>query len=134
MALGQPANALEATLVNALAQIRQGQASTALEMLNRAAADAGDSGTLLVPQVAETRARALAALGRSATIATEIENGLAAARQLGLRYEEAMLLLARIELARDRGAPVDPADVAESARILEGLGVLGTPRPSAGTA
>jgi class 3 adenylate cyclase/tetratricopeptide (TPR) repeat protein len=131
IALGQSANALEAALIGALARVRQGQADLALDLLDRAESAAGDSGALLVPQVAEVRVRALAATGRHAAVAAEIEKGLAAARRLGLRYEEAILLVARIDIARETGGEADPADLAESARILKGLGALWAPRPSA---
>jgi len=130
MALGQSANALEASLIGALARIRQGQADAALGLLDQAATAAGDSGALLLPQVAEARARALAATGNYAAANDEIEEGLVAARRLGLRYEEAILLVARIDIARAVGAGADPADLAESARILKGLGALWAPRPS----
>ncbi len=129
IALGQSANALEATLIAALAQIRQGKADSALDLLDRAAAAAGESGALLVPQVAEARVRALAAIGKHAAVAAEIEKGLTAARRLGLRYEEAILLVARIDIARDTGATANPADLTEAARILKGLGALWAPRP-----
>ena len=131
--LGQSANALEAALIGALARIRQGQADLALDLLDRAESAAGESGALLVPQVAEARVRALAATGKHAAVGAEIEKGLAAARRLGLRYEEAILLVARIDIARETGAEADPADLAESARILKGLGALWTPRPSTDT-
>jgi len=132
-ALGQSANALEASLIDALARIRQGKAESALGLLDQAAAAAGDSGALLVPQVAEARARALAAVGNYAAAGDEIEKGLEAARRLGLRYEEAILLVARIDIARDTGAGADPADLAESVRILKGLGAVWAPRPSVDT-
>jgi class 3 adenylate cyclase/tetratricopeptide (TPR) repeat protein len=130
VALGQQANALEAAVVGAMARVRQGKAGEALELLDQAAAAAGNSGALVAPQAAEVRARAFAAVGDSASAAREIEHGLAAARRVGLRYEEAMLLVARIDMARDDGVEADPADLAESARILDGLGVYATSMPS----
>jgi hypothetical protein len=59
----------------------------------------------------------------------EIEKGLAASRDLGLPYEEGMLLLSRIELARLADRAPDPSDLADSKRILGDLGIHMTPRP-----
>ncbi len=133
-ALGQSSSALEAALVGALARIRQGKADAALALVDRATAAAGSSAGLLAPQVAEARARALAANGNGAAAIREIESGLMAARKLGLLYDEAMLLVARIEITREAGLQADPADLAESARILDGLGAHVSPRSSVAAA
>ncbi|MBL8199597.1 MAG: AAA family ATPase [Chromatiales bacterium] len=121
-AFGQPASALEAAVVGALARIAQGNPAAALELLAQAAAGAGGATAMLAPQVAEARARALAALGDTAAAAREIDSGIAAARGLGMPYEEAMLLEVRSDIARAHGLAPDPRDVAESLRILKGLG------------
>jgi hypothetical protein len=51
-----------------------------------------------------------------------------------LRYEEAMLLTARIDIARGTGREPDPADAATCARILDDLGARVAPRPSVNVA
>ena len=134
IAFRQSASALEAALVGALVRIRQGKAGAALDLVERAVKAAGAGSAMLAPQVAEVRSRALAASGDAAAAAREIEEGIVAARQLGLLYDEAMLLVARIGLAEDAGMAPDPADVTESARILECLGIILTPRHSASAA
>jgi hypothetical protein len=77
---------------------------------------------MLAPQVAEARGRALAALGDMTGAARDIASGIAAARKLGMAYEEAVLLEARSDIARARGLAPDAEDVTESLRILTGLG------------
>ena len=60
--------------------------STALRKL------AGSDANLIRPRTARVRARALALLGRGADAEIEIDNGLVAAREHALRYDEALLL------------------------------------------
>jgi tetratricopeptide (TPR) repeat protein len=126
--LGQATSALESTLVRSRAMVEAGRAANALALLDRSAAAAGKDAQLYGPQVADERARALMALGRLAEAGREIERGLAASRDLGLPYEEGTLLLSRIELARLDQREPDPSDLAESKRILDGLGIS-VPRP-----
>ncbi|MEQ1802351.1 MAG: adenylate/guanylate cyclase domain-containing protein [Gammaproteobacteria bacterium] len=121
-AFGQSASALEASLVGAFARIVQGNPGAALELLDRAAARSGSGAAMLAPQVAEVRGRALAALGDRVAAAREIDSGIAAARKLGMPYEEAMLLSARSEIARSSGLAPAAEDLEESERILKGLG------------
>jgi tetratricopeptide (TPR) repeat protein len=123
-ALGQSASVLEAALVGALARTIQGNPGAALDLLDRAVAGAGGGPAMLAPQVAEARGRALAALGDAAAAARELESGIAAARRLGMPYEEAMLLEARSDLARARGLQPAAGDLERSLQLLEGLGAV----------
>jgi ATP/maltotriose-dependent transcriptional regulator MalT len=120
--LGQPAYVLEAAVIGAVARVAEGQADAALKLLAHAEAAAGKAGTMLVTQVAEARAQALAALGDDAAAELEIDRGLSAARRLGLLYEEAQLLITRIRVAEHAGRTPEAGDVAESRRILDRLG------------
>jgi len=121
--LGQVTSALESALVRSQAMVGLGRAEEALELLDRSASAAGKDAQLYGPQVADERARALTALGRAAEAKREIEKGLTASRDLGLPYEEGVLLLSRVELARLDNREPDPSDLADSKRILDGLGI-----------
>jgi class 3 adenylate cyclase/tetratricopeptide (TPR) repeat protein len=123
--LGQSTSALEVAIVTVAACTAADPATlpAALAQLDRAVAAAAEGAEVLAPQVAEARARALQAMGRDAESAAIVADGLARARQLGARYEEAMLLRARSLLTgadREQAA----ADGAESRAILAGLGAL----------
>jgi tetratricopeptide (TPR) repeat protein len=126
--LGQVTSTLESALIRSQAMVGLGRAEEALELLDRSASAAGKDAQLYGPQVADERARALTALGRLLEAEREIEKGLAASRDLGLPYEEGVLLLSRIELARLDNREPDPSDLADSKRILDGLGIR-VPRP-----
>ncbi len=129
-ALGQAASALEAACVEARARTALGLADEALALLEQAEATAGRAARALAPQVAEARAAALAALGAMDEARGTIDAGIAAARRNGSPYEEGMLLAAAVELECSRGAGAAPQMVEQASRILEGLGVAWTPRPS----
>jgi tetratricopeptide (TPR) repeat protein len=124
---GRKSSVLEAALVQSLAKTRLGRANEALELIDRAAAAAGGASGLLEPQAAEARALALAALGRYDEAEAQLTGGLAAARKLGLRYEEGTLLRQRIAVLRAAGREPDQSEVVKSAEILGALGVRTTP-------
>jgi class 3 adenylate cyclase/tetratricopeptide (TPR) repeat protein len=128
--LGQATSALESALVQSLAMVRAGRASGALDLLDRATRAAGEDASLFEPQVAEARARALAALGRFNDAEQEIERGIVAARDLNLAYEQGMLLRARTEIARAADVEPNPSDLSESERILGDLGIRPASKPS----
>jgi class 3 adenylate cyclase/tetratricopeptide (TPR) repeat protein len=127
---GRKSSALEAALVRSLAKVHLGQPAGALELIDRVAASAGGASAVLVPPAAESRALALAALGRYDEADEKISDGLAVARKLGLKYEEGTLLRTRAALRLAAGREPDEADVTTSREILEGLGVRPTPSPS----
>jgi len=124
--LGRKSSALEAALVRSLAKVRLGDPTTALELIDQAAA-AGDANDLLAPQAAEYRAQALAALGRIDEALATIEAGLGAARALSLRYEEGTLLRRRAAILADAGRAVDAAELERADSLLHALGVRTTP-------
>ena len=82
----------------------------------------------------QVRARLLGTLQRHEEAQRTIRVGLQAARDYRLPYEEAMLLMARIELAEMAGETPDPLDVETSRTLLGDLGVELTPRPPGQTA
>ena len=58
---------------------------------------------------------------------SQLAAGLASARELGLKYEEGILLRRRVELRSVTGLEPDPSDIEKSAEILGALGVRPTP-------
>jgi tetratricopeptide (TPR) repeat protein len=119
--LGQAASVLEAVLVQVVVKVQMGEPTAALELLERAANAAGEDAQLFVPQVAEARACALAALDRLDEANKAVETGLVAARYFALPFEEATLLLMRAEISAEEKAAV--ADRTAARKILGGLGI-----------
>jgi len=128
--IGQPLSALEAVMVRALAKIGMGDAASALDLLDRAAEAIGEDARLFESQIAEVRARILAALERVADAQRAIRNGLRSARDYGLPYEEAMLLAARVDLARLTASEPDPGDAEVYRKLAGDLGIESMPRSS----
>ena len=122
--LGKPMYALEAAAARSYGLHRAGQPSRALALLDAAItrADRSESASL-IPILACTRALACAALGRFDEAEREIRDGLAAAREQTQPYEEALLLEARCDIARQRHRSPDAEDAKAAARIFDGLGV-----------
>ncbi len=108
--------ALEASVVLAEARLGQANAAAALDVLDRAAQAAGSDANLIRPGTARVRARALALLGRVAEAENEIASRLFAAREHALRYDEALLLVARSEIASDGREAEDTAFCRADAR------------------
>ena len=122
-ALGSAQSAIEALLVRAEVAVRRGGPQEALAMLGTAQ----DAGAALQPQVQRVRAEALRALGRPGEALEAVEQGLQAAREGQLPYDEARLLEARASLGSGTGG-VDAtgaaaADAARARQILAGMGV-----------
>lgn len=130
MKIGQALSALEAVLVQSLAKTAAGDPITALALLDNAASAVGEDARLFEPQIAEARARALAAMGNVAEAEEIIARGIKASRYYGLPYEEGLLLLSRIDIARDANLEPDSSDLEASGKILGGLGIDLMPRPT----
>jgi len=126
-ALGQKSSVLEAIAVQALAKVRLGAPAAALKLIDESIAAAGTVPELIRPQIAESRALVLAALGRRDAAEQEVASALDVARSLKLSYEEGTLLQARIAIRREAGLAPDPSDIDLSERILGALGVRPTP-------
>ena len=122
--LQKPVFALEACVVLAEVHLRQTQPATALDLIDRAAHAAGQDANLIRPRTARIRARALAEIGRIADAEYEVDNGIYAAREHALRYDEALLLAVRSEIAADGRAA---EDAALAVQMLDSLGVRRTP-------
>ncbi|MCU0301751.1 MAG: AAA family ATPase [Candidatus Nanopelagicales bacterium] len=119
-AMGLRESALEAVLVAAEVSVRRGDHHEALALLEAEVVGA-EQPALLRAAMCLVRGRALAGLGRSPDALAVLGAGLAAAKEQGLPFEEAMLLRARAELSPDG---IGAADRREAARILASLGVL----------
>ncbi|NHA67640.1 adenylate/guanylate cyclase domain-containing protein [Phycicoccus flavus] len=122
--LGQTTSAMEAALVRADAVSREGRAEEALALVATAErelrADAGFS----LARICLQRARALLTLGRFEEADEMVLTGRQAARELGLPYEEALLLRLESRVARHQGDDERwRSSDAEAREMLEGLGV-----------
>ena len=91
--LGERHSQLEAAVYLAEIRIRREDAAGALELLAAAESEAGDDAELYASALARVRGAALAALGRTEEACAQLESGLTRARDEGLLYEEALLLL-----------------------------------------
>ncbi|MBY5162973.1 adenylate/guanylate cyclase domain-containing protein [Salsipaludibacter albus] len=120
--LGQLQFAYEAVLYLAECLVREGDADDALDLVHRATERAGERAAMFRPQRARVVARALVVLGRLDEAGDELADGLAAAREVGLAYEEALLRVARLDLA-STGDEADPEEQAAVTALLDGLGV-----------
>ena len=104
-----------------------GQPAEALAVIARAVSAAGDVSGWLAAQMAEARARALAALGRREAAEASVEEGLAVARAMGLRYEEGLLLQRRAALLRVAGCELDTSEAGRCTEIVAALGIVTMP-------
>lgn len=120
---GQSTSALEAALVQALAMIQTQRAAEALKLLDEAKSAAGADAQVYEPIVADVLAKAHLALNDLAAAEKSVAAGLLLARELRLPYEESMLLLTRIDIARHADRAPDSSDLKNVEKILGGLGI-----------
>lgn len=125
-AIGQPLMALVCQAMLTEVWLELGKPVQALEVLEAAIAAAGRQAETALPMYAPVHARVLAALGRTSQAANVIEQGLRAAREHRLPYEEATLLTTRTALAGGLDWPADPAGEMRAAEIRATLGILPT--------
>jgi ATP/maltotriose-dependent transcriptional regulator MalT len=124
--LGNPTSALEAALVRAEAVTLQGRAQESLDLVAAAERDARDDAVFSMPRLCLQRARALLALGRLDEAAAMVADGLVAARDQELPYEEALLLRVGSAVDERRGRADDAAGARRvSDALLAGLGAAG---------
>ncbi|CAN5867441.1 hypothetical protein BH23ACT5_BH23ACT5_04960 [soil metagenome] len=121
--LGQIQIAYEAALYLAACRVSEGEAEAALESIAEAAARAGKEAEFFEPKRARIAALALTELDRLDEAWEELERGLAAAQELGLLFEEALIRLARQSLGKRRGGRIDPDEAEKTGRLLEGFGI-----------
>jgi ATP/maltotriose-dependent transcriptional regulator MalT len=125
--LGMRMTALEAALVRVEAVTLEGRPDEALDLLAASTEAARGEIVALMPRVHLERGRAQLARGAVEAASAEVGQGLGLARDFGLPYEEARLLLVQsaIAAARDDVAAAAAAS-AEADAILQGLGAVGT--------
>ena len=121
--LGQMTSAMEAALVLADALTRDGRAQEAIDVIAAAEREARAEAAYSLPRTCIQRARALLALGRFDEADEMVLTGLAAAREQGLPYEEALLFRLGSRVDRHRGNL--QRSVEALARAEETLGILG---------
>ncbi len=129
--MGSAVDALEASMVLAEVAIEAGDSSRALAIVEEAQQATQGEGASLEASSQVVRGSALLALDRLDEAGAAITIGLAAARDQGLPFEEALLLRLRSQwVQRSGGASLDgsdpgaaaAADEAEADRLLSGLG------------
>ncbi len=103
LALGKATTALEASLVQADAMIREGQPEVALRTIDAAEHAASTEAASALPRTCLQRSRALLALGRFPEAEELVETGIIAARETQLPYDEALLLRVLSRVRRHQG-------------------------------
>ena len=125
-ALDSAVEAFEASLVRAEVAVTDGRPEDALRIVHEAYAAAHGEGAALEARRQLARGRALLDLGRFDEAASAIADGLAAAREQELPYDQARLLRLRsrwrAEVEGPAGTPAATADEAEAGRLLASLG------------
>ena len=117
--MGHYVTALEAALVLAERAVAEGSPEEALRVLDEAESAAkGETGGLL-PQLSLVRARALRGQHDDAAALAQVTAGLAAAREMELPYDEALLMLLHAEI---EGGPDAAEQVATAQQMLRELG------------
>jgi tetratricopeptide (TPR) repeat protein len=122
-ALGSPMYGLMTAAHLADVQRRRGDPAGAIETLIEAEAAAGEGAAILAPQTAHARALSLAALGRIDEAASVVAAGIATAKEQGLVYEHALLVLAEDEIAGGTRSGTDADRVGSALADLRRLGV-----------
>jgi class 3 adenylate cyclase/tetratricopeptide (TPR) repeat protein len=121
--IGRAQSALEASLYRAKARIEQGEAMEALDEIIKAAQQAGEDAVYLSAKRSWVTAKALVALDRFEEAADEIASGLESARELGVLYDEALLLIDQLSVREKLGHIADPAEIEQTNRLLSKLGL-----------
>lgn len=132
LTVGQVGYAFEAAMYVASALVSLGRRTDAVELIDRAEADLGFVDPIYKPSLARVRALAEAGPGRVVDGRRLIADGLTSARSQGLAYEEALLLLASLELDLLDGDEPDAAVIRDLQVLSARFGVdlaseLGSP-------
>jgi len=136
LGLGKATTALEASLVQADAMIREGRPQEALHVIDAAERAASTEAASALPRICLQRSRALLALGRFLEAEELVETGVVAARETQLPYDEALLLRVLSRVRRHEG-DVEGSDRAwdDAQRLLASLGARAvSPAPSGAVA
>ncbi|HET6966854.1 MAG TPA: AAA family ATPase, partial [Ornithinibacter sp.] len=121
--LDKATSALEASLVQADAMIREGRPQEALTTIDAAERAASTEAASALPRICLQRSRALLALGRFAEAEELVTTGILAARETQVPYDEALLLRVHSRVRRHQGDDVGAVrDWADAEQILESLG------------
>lgn len=119
---GQVQSAIEAAILFSQGLVQAGRAQEALDTLAETEHGSGGEAELFGSTIARTRARALAALGRTAEARDAVAAGLAQAREQGLVFEEAQLRLVEADVIEDAAMAQRVRGEAEA--LLRELGVV----------
>jgi class 3 adenylate cyclase/tetratricopeptide (TPR) repeat protein len=121
--LDKATSALEASLVQADALIREGRPEQALATIDAAERAASDEAAQALPRICLQRSRALLALGRFGEADELVSTGIIAARETGVPYDEALLLRVLSRVRRHAGDDEGAVRAREEAEEI--LGSLG---------
>jgi tetratricopeptide (TPR) repeat protein len=120
---GFTTNAFEARCVLIECMIRRGKSEQAIAELDRVVAAAGDEAAMFTLTEARLRATALGRIGRTEEARRLLDEGIATARDVGQRYDEALLLAAKASIVES----TDPASARtcgiEAERVMDALGI-----------
>lgn len=119
---GQMQSAIEAAILVAHGLVLKGRPQDALDTLAETERGSGGEAELYASTLARTRGHALAALGRTDEARNAVAAGLALAREQGLAFEVAQLLLIEAQLTEH--APARDQVLEEAQDIFEELGVV----------
>ena len=121
--LDKATSALEASLVQADAMIREGRPEEALTTIDAAERAASTEAASSLPRICLQRSRALLAMGRFAEAEELVGTGIRAARETDVPYDEALLLRVLSRVRRHQGDDTGAArDWEDAERILHSLG------------
>lgn len=124
-AVGQVGYAFEAAMLIASALVELNRFDEAIQTIEDASRDIGSVDLLYQPTLARVRSLALAGRGQLGEGRAMLESGLASAREQGLLYEEALLLLASTRLDLVEGGPTGSDVTDRLATILARLQIGG---------
>ena len=123
----EPVSVLNAALLLADSQLRQGRPEEGLDLIAQAETTGGEMTAVFAPVIGRLRGRGLAALGRFDEALALIEEALSEALQQGLLYDQALLLATRCEIRIAAGGVPDPADERAAHRLFDELRVRREP-------
>jgi len=125
--VGEPMSALNASIQLADSKLRQGEPEEGLRILDEAVNAAGDMAQVFAPTITRIRGCCLADVGRFDDGLEQIGEGLGMARDQGLLYDEALLLVAKNEITTRAGDDPDSDEVKTANRLFDEMDIRREP-------
>lgn len=120
---GFTANVLEAGLLLVDCSIQRGEGAAAIGQLDRVVADAGEEAAMFTLTEMRLRASALGRTGRMDEARAILDDSLAVARDLGQRYDEALLLVTKATVVRPTDPTAARSSSIEAEQLMKALGI-----------